>query len=791
MASTVAFSQQGTIRGVVVDAATDETLPATVQIFDASGQQVNATVTPISGIFSLKVAPGSYNVRLSMIGYGADTIKGVSVSLAQVVNLERIAISVDAGVLEEVNIVERQENDLLSLDRRVFNVSEDLNSTGGQAADILRNVPSVNVDLDGNISLRGNQNVRIWIDGRPSTLIGLDDQSAIQQLPASMIERIEIITNPSSKYDADGTAGIINIITKKTRRRGWNGNVAGGVGTNNKYDANAYLSRREGAWTFFAGYGYNYNYRDGFGYDSRTNFLPDTTFTLNSDETSFRKNESHNMRLGTDWEITNSDVLSFTASWNERVRTSPEYADYTNLSEGELVTSSFRDVTEIRDRNSQDLALHYEHDPESSNGEKWVADFSYSRSFDNDFQDVIWEFNEYNNSTDSLPNVYQQFFETELEQMYVGSFDYERQISDWGKLELGWKSIWESSDEVRDATIRYDKTESFEDDSLRSNAFYFAQDIHAAYGNFGFTMGTRWKAQVGVRLEQAFTGGVARGVEYPNNYFNLFPSGFLTYSISETQDIQVSYSRRIDRPSEWALNPIIDYEDPQNLRSGNPNLQPEYTNSTEMSYIWYYEGGSVSSAMYYQYSTNVFTRFRRILPDGTSLTTFENLRERVRMGAEFTATGQFTPWLDGRANFNMFQSYIIADNLQEDLNQTGFSWFARVGANIDLPWNLQTQLTYNYRGAEPTGQGFRRAIQSLDVALARDFLDGKLNVNLRLNDVFNTRDWEYSIESADFNQSFYRKRESRIFFVNVTYRFGTQEKSRAGDREPRADGEGN
>lgn len=779
----VSMGQIIEIKGNVVD-DTGEPLPAVVSVYASGSEQpIHAVRADFEGDFRVQLEEaGEYDVSLEMFGYQTLWRKGIRLVLGDVEILGDLVMETDANTLEEIEIVEDRPDALMGLDKRVFTVTDEVNTRGGQAADVLNNIPSVNVDLDGNLSLRGNSNVRIWIDGRPSTLLGMDDQTALQQIPASMIERVELITNPSAKYDADGTGGIINIITKKDRRKGWSGNVAGSLGTNNKYDANAFLSRREGAWTLFAGYGYNNNYRDGFGYDYRTNYLSDTTFSIRSDEESFRQNISHNFRLGADWSMTESDVISFSTNWNTRENISPEYAEYKNTALGNLVTASYRDVNEIRNRTNSDFALHYEHDADRDNKEKWVADFSYSRTLDNDFQDIIWEFTEYDNGTDSLPNVYQQFPETELEQMYVASFDYERNFDQWGRLELGWKSIWQSSDEVRDALIRYEPSEPFIDDTLRSNAFYFEQNIHALYGNFGMQLSNRWKAQVGVRLEQAFTGGIARGVEYPNNYFNLFPSGFLTYSIAENQELQLSYSRRIDRPSEWALNPIIDYEDPQNLRSGNPNLQPEYINSSELSYIWYYPGGSVSGAAYYQYSTNVFTRFRRVLPDGRSLTTFENLRERVRTGGEFTATGKFTSWLSGRANLNLYQSFIVAENLQADLNQNGFSWFTRVSAMVDLPWELQSQLTYNYQGAEPTGQGFRQAITSLDIAFSRDFLNDQLNLSLRVSDVFNTRQWEYSVNALDFNQEFFRKRESRILYLSMTYRFGIQDRSRSGDQ---------
>ncbi len=785
--ANVSFGQS--VSGTILDPE-GEPLPAGIRVFTAgTEEQVQSSAADIDGVFNIRLqGNGTYDIQFELVGYATEKIEGVEVSGST--DLGTTTLEQDVNLISEVEIVEDQPDALMGLDKRVFTVNDEINTRGGQAADVLNNIPSVNVDLDGSISLRGSNNVRVWIDGRPSTLLGMDDQTALQQIPASMIERVELITNPSAKYDADGTAGIINIITKRERRRGWSGNVATTVGTNDKYDANAFLSRREGNVTIFAGYGYNDNYRDGFGYDERLNLLPDTTFTLINDETSYRRGIAHNIRLGTDWQITDRDVLSATASWNQRRQINPEFADYTNLSNGQVVTSSYRDVAETRDRGSQDLAIRYEHDPNADNQEKWIADFSYSRSLDNDNQEIDWVFDRYDNSTDSLPNVYQKFPETELEQMVVGSFDYERNFEGWGRLEAGWKSIWNSSDEVRDAQIRYDKSEPFVDDTLRSNAFLFNQDIHAVYTNFGFTMGARWKAQVGVRLEQAFTSGVARGKEYPNNYFNAFPSGFLTYSATETQEFQLSYSRRINRPSEWALNPIINYEDPQNLRSGNPNLQPEYINSTELSYIWYYPGGSISGATYYQYANNVFTRFRRLLPDGNSITTFQNLRERVRLGAEFTAAGKFTSWLSGRANFNMYQSYIVADNLIEDINQSGFSWFTRVSAMVDLPWELQSQLTYNYMAAEPTGQGFREPITSLDIAFSKDFLDEQLNVSLRMTDIFNTRQWEYSIRADDFQQDFLRKRESRIFYVSLTYRFGNQDKSRTSDRMGGGEGGG-
>ena len=784
----------GTVTGTLIDGELDEPLGfASVAALDETGAILTGATTDIDGVYTLDglAVPGEYRLAFSFVGYADDTL---AVALTEAEPYASLApLTLRTGGVDLATAVVTEERALmeLGLDRKVFNVESNIAAAGGSATDLLRNLPSVVVDLDGNVSLRGSQNVRFLINGRPSGLTSGDPATFLQSLSAANVERIEVITNPGAGFDPEGTAGLINIILKREREDGLNGSATVNVGTNDKYDGNLSLNYRTGDWNPFLTVGGRYDVRDVEGF--RDQQLLDDAGALESTRFitfgGFRQNTGVTVRGGTEYNYSATGRVNLQATYqygegeSENTRRF-NFFDLDNLSTGSTIREEFEPEIE----REYEIRVDFEQElPGEGHGLSGVVQYGYSgeeetENYDEDVFDPQGIF---------LERVRQNAPVDEERVEMLGQLDYERRVDGGavlGELALtaGWRTTIErlETDAVFNdylpASDAFVKVDSF------SNLFQYDEDVHALYATAGAEPG-KWSLSAGLRAEQAFvTARTLEPVEqadvFENDYFELYPSVFVGRELKENLQAQVSYSRRINRPGHWAVNPFIDRGDPFNLRAGNPNLLPEIINSFEANLQHRFERGTLTTGAYFREKSDLITRIQTTegLPDGVVLSTRDNLASGRDYGLEVIATARPNEVLEFTFSGNAYRTEIDGDLGEGAVDVDGYLADGRGQVNAELPWGISAQATYFYRSPGVRPQGTIDAIHSLDVGLRRDVLAGRGAVTLRVSDVFDTREYRFLTEVGDLISDTRYKRESRIAYLGFQYRFGVD-----ADRRPR------
>ena len=746
--------QKFAITGRVVDAVTKTPLEfATVTIFsEKDSSLVDGSITEANGTFVIEVRPGSYYAKIEFISFKPKIISGIVVSRDEpVVELGAIDLEADTKMLAEVEVRAEKSQMQLSLDKKVFNVGKDLANSGGTASDVLDNIPSVTVDVEGNVELRGSGGVRILVDGKPSGLVGISNTNGLRQIPANLIDRVEIITNPSARYEAEGMAGIINIILKKDRKSGLNGSFDLTAGTPDEYGVALNLNYRKDRFNFFTNYGLRYRKGPGQGNQYQEFFSNDTTFI--TDQTSRRKRGglSNSVRFGADYFFNEKNIL--TTAFNFRYSNDDNfnkitYRDYINdLSNPTGVT--YRTDDEKETEPTLEYSLTYKKLFERQ-GHEFTADVSYQ----DNVEDENSEFAEESFTPDGLvktkSDLHQRSGNREAQSNLIVQLDYVQPFSKDGKFEAGLRSG------MRDINNDFLVEQEHGDDVWTplaglSNNFVYEENIHAAYAILGNKF-NRINWQVGLRAEYSdvLTELVQSDSTNHRKYASLFPSAFLGYEISEKNSVQVSYSRRIRRPRFWDLNPFFTYSDARNFWSGNPNLNPEFTDSYEVGYLQYFEKGSLTSSVYYRYTTDEIERIRTQVSDTSSYTQPVNLATSKDWGVEFTwSYDPIKNWrLNGNVNF--FRSITEGEYKGQVFDADTYSWFARLSSRVTLLKKIDLQANFNYRAPRKTTQGKSLAMWHVDPAASMDVLKGNGTLTLSVRDVFNTRRRRYITEGANF-----------------------------------------
>ncbi|MEM6726594.1 MAG: TonB-dependent receptor, partial [Bacteroidota bacterium] len=632
-------SSKGLVKGFIFDQETNVPLEfATVSIHKvADSSLVSGTITDDKGLFKLEVLPGRYYLSVDYLAYESKKIDGIEVKQNKLlVDIGRIILGSDAEALQEIEVRAERSQMQLSLDKKVYNVGSDMAAQGGTAADILDNVPSVTVDIEGNVNLRGSGNVRILVDGKPSTLIGISNSDGLRQLPANLIEKIEVVTNPSARYEAEGQSGIINIVLSKKQKKGLNGNFNINTGWPHNHGTSFNVNYRKDKFNWFLNYGVQYRERPGFGSLNQQVFSDAQTTILVQDSDRRRTGISNSIRGGADFSFTPKDIL--TGSFIYRISNDDNfvetrYEDFINtLDNPTLLTIRTDDEIELEP--NLEYSLNYKKEF-LLKGREWTVDLQFRESTETESSD----FNEATYNPDEtptgLPALIQRSANEEGEQTWLFQSDYIHPIGEKGKFEAGWRTQLRNIN--NDFLVEeFDNGEWLSLEGL-SNDFRYDEDIHAVYVLYGNKLG-RWSYQAGIRMEHSRikTNLITTGEVNERNFTDWFPSALLNYELPKANSIQVSYSRRIRRPRFWDLNPFFTFSDNRNFFAGNPNLNPEYTDSYELEHIKYWDQVSITSAVYYRHSTGWIQRIRRVADDGTSVTRPENLSTNDSWGAEFT-----------------------------------------------------------------------------------------------------------------------------------------------------------
>ncbi|WP_158607183.1 outer membrane beta-barrel family protein [Pontibacter oryzae] len=776
----------GNISGTVVEGPQKTPLgfANVVLLTPRDSSLVTGATTDVSGRFNLQPVPfGRYLLRISLVGYPTKYVKNLTVSAtAPTLQLATLTMQASTTRLNEVEIVTERELVEYDLDKRVVNVAQDVAAESGTVADVLQNVPSVTVDIDGNVSLRGSSNVTILVDGKRTSLANL----SLDQIPANLIESIELVTNPSAKYDPEGTSGVINLILKKEKKPGFNGSASVNVGTYENYNSSLNLNYRYDKWSLNAGYDFRHRTRPGTN-SSFTDYLGNTISNISGEDTiryNFLDQQrerdnldvSHNFRFGADYYLSPKRALSASVFYRTDDEEGSSNLLYRFLNTDRQEVGQRTRLTEDTEQGyNMDLNLGYRQTFERE-GQELTADLVYTNNFDEEGS----EFRETLQGRSSRQNTLTDDGNTR----FTAQADYVHPLSEDSRVETGFRSSFQRLDEdSRFFVFDFPESRFVFNDTL-SNHFVYDEQVHAAYANYS----NKYKSfsyQLGLRAEQTYTTSDQRTQEevYTNNYFSLFPSLFITHDINNDNKVQFSYSRRINRPRSRYLNPFVDRSDKFDVDYGNPKLNPEYINSLELGYLKYWGNSSANLSTFYRRTTNQVQRLRQeaqVTEDGETYTRFEttflNLASGSSYGLEFGATHTIGNWWRLNGSLSGFRTELNDTQGDTELSNQQLSWNTRINSTMTV-WNhLDIQLNAYYRAPTATIQGRREQLFSTGLGIRKDVLDKKGTVMLRVSDVFNTRQWNYTRFSDTFRTESNNRRQSRIFYIGFTYRLNSDEK---------------
>lgn len=774
------FAQKNSVlTGKLVDQSTSTAVDfASVALFNAANSQVAGMLSNEAGEFSFaNLAVGTYTLRVTFVGY-ENYEQLVSLKTDENKNLGTINLHrASAEVLDAV-VVEAEVPDMrLGIDRKVFNVSQSLLSEGGSATDLLENVPSLSVDMDGTVSLRGSSNVRILIDGKPSAMAGSDITQTLQSLPANSIQSIEVITNPSSKYDAEGQSGIINIVLKKNIRRGLNGMITASGGSYNNYDGGISLNYRDEKFNYYGNYNFRKSNRLGDGFNKNTN-LSNNGRTENTSENS-RKGNGHSGKLGIDYNIDDKTTIGLSSNFSIRDNNRSEELFYQYFNQPDLSGTSNRITEQNEDDFGYDLNLDFRRDFNRP-GENLMANFAYGKSTEDGIQHFNQVFSENGQPDDQrINNTSEVGKNANIQIDYVLPFDEEN------RLEAGYRT-----------SIRYDDEEQISDrfdpvsnslirDYDLTNRFEMEDIVHSVYSNYQNKITDKLGFQLGLRLEQAYLNTIYESLdpsvaeenhltEGKLDYLRLYPSLFLTQQLGEDEQLQASYTRRVRRPRGWQVNPFIDISDPMNIRTGNPNLMPEDIHSFELSYAKFWPMVTLTSSVYHRRVNDGIESIRTSANEETSATMSQwyNISRTDATGFELISKVTFSPKIDATANFNAFYNKYFGSE-EFNLEPTdGFNWDANISSNVKILKDLSGQIRAQYYAPRTRAQGTSIASFVMDAGVKMDVMNKKGSIMLNVRDLFNQRRWGGTTSTQYFTQEFERRWMRRTVTLSLSYRFG-------------------
>ncbi|WKW47426.1 TonB-dependent receptor [Myroides sp. JBRI-B21084] len=800
-ATTAVFSQeksQYTVTGNVVEKATNIPLEYASITIESTTNTTNITgdVTDIKGNFSIPVTPDTYKIKIEYLGYKTFTFEPKQIT--DDLNLGTITIEGDDEVLSAVVIETKRAAVELKLDKRIYNVGDNAIVKGGTASDVLDNIPSVEVDSEGNVSLRGNESVRVLIDGKPSGMAS-NIADALKMIPSESLDRVEVITNPSARYEAEGGAGIINIILKKGSNSGVNGSITANIGDPLSYGSNATLNYRKKNYNFYTNLGYSKNKTFGNSTNESQYFDENGNTTSFVDEysKSTRNRESFNGNFGFDWNLT--DKLTWTQGFTYRKGSgdNPRDLNYSNYdADKNLIYRNIRH-TEEKD-NSQTV--------------EYTTDFTYKFNDKGHQLYVSGSINKNNDNEDANIATINQVnellaqdvtFAKEDELRRIARVDYVLPFNENSQFEAGYLGNFNEI-ETKFNINTLNSGGVLEPNDLFKNNLEYIEKVHALYtqyGNkinkFGYMLGLRWEATE-IDVNQLITN------DYNNKkYNNFFPSAFLNYEVSNNENLTLSYSRRVRRPRGRMLNPISNYSSSINFFKGNPDLDPAFTNALDFGYMKKWGQLTLNTSIYYNHTTDATQFVRRV--DGVNeegipvtITGPVNLATEYRYGFELNANYNPFRWWRINANANLFQvstrgdySYVNyeGNSVYQNFDNDAFTWNGRINSRVTLPTKIDWQTNFMYSGAQKTAQGKVLGVASVNMALSKEVLKDKGTIALNVQDVFNSRKRMYETSIAQINSYAEMQWRERTINLSFTYRFNQTKADRQKEQRKQSSGE--
>lgn len=767
-------TKKATIKGKIVDTQTSAPLGyATIRVHKtADSSLVSGAISDDKGQFLVEVPYGKYYTVVEFIGY--KSLKGSMFEVSKeqsVQDLGVLKIETSSRTLDEVVVQAEKSSMELSLDKRIFNVGKDLANAGGTAIDILSNVPSVSVDTEGNVKLRGSDGVRILIDGKPSGLVSFKGGAGLQQLQGNQIERVEIITNPSARYEAEGMSGIINIVLKKERKQGFNGSFEVVTGFRPNFGVAANVNYRKNKLNFFLNYGIAYRIPISAGRLYQEVYGKDTTAILQQTNNGEVRTVANTIRGGLDYFFNDKNIL--TASYQFRRTdvlriTNNQYKDYINTLSN-LNTITDRQQRETEAEPYSEYAITYKK-TYNKKGQELIADVRYLTYWERSDQTFTQSSVFANGSPNKKGDLLQKSLNDEYENQLIAQLDYVQPIGKEGKFETGLRSSFR--DMVNDYIVTQRNEQGvFEPLPGLDNYFIYKENIHGVYGIIG-NKTKKFSYQAGLRAEMTDVKTILQETNQsnPRQYTNLFPSAHFTYNINQENAFQLSYSRRVRRPTYNDLSPYVTFSDQRNFFSGNPDLNPEFTNSFDLGHIKYFENGSFTSSLYYRHTNGKVLRIRRVDAQGFSNTRPENLATEDAFGAEFTSTYTPAKWWKLDFNFNFFRAITDGQNLDNTFKADTYSWFARQTSRFNLAQGTDLQIRANYEAPQQLPQGRRKSRTFVDLAFSKEILKGKGTLTFNVIDLFNSRYMRTVTEGLNFYTDATMGMRARQINLTVMYR---------------------
>jgi len=764
---------KGTISGKITDDSNGSPLEyTTVALYSFKDSSlITGTITDETGAFKMEASYGRYFLKLEFLSYKPKTITNIIVSGKKPeADIGTLGLQLSSEMLKEIEVSAEKGQVQVGLDKKVFNVAKDLSSIGGTAQDALQNIPSVDVDMDGSVSLRGSSNVRILIDGKPSGLTGISSADALEQIPANTIESIEVITNPSVKYDAEGMAGIINIILKKNKKKGLNGLLTLTAGWPQNHTGTLNLNYGTPKVNLFGSYSVRYRERPGLSISHRETTLNDTITYLDQDGQFVRTRFTHTGRVGLDLmpdnknTITASLMVRSTTGKNTR-ETEYQYSDFNRILTSVDNRSSLQNRTDL----NLDYSLNYRKRFKKKR-QLFTAAAQYSTGYEENDENITQQAYTLEFTSDGSMPLLQRSFSKESQNTLLLQADYTHPIAK-GKLETGYKSIIKNIDKDYDLEEYNDSTSNWDYLTGLSNQFLYDEQVHAGYAMFSSKV-KKFSYQLGLRAEQTYVTSrlVETNEEFKKNYLNFFPSIHLSQELKGDNKLQLSYSRRIRRPRFWTLNPFWSFSDPLNWWVGNPDLNPELTHSFEFGNMKYWQKSTVTASIYYRHTDGVIQRIRTLDSTGVSITKPQNLSSQESFGLEVTYSITPFKWWRFNGSFNYFRRIIDGGNIGEGYATDFYSWTGRINNNLTLWKKINLQVMFNYRAPRETTQGKRREMYFMDIGLKKDIMSKKGNISFRVSDVFNSRKYVTDTYGDNYYINSTYKHGIRTYYLSFTYK---------------------
>lgn len=767
----------GIVSGIVHDKLTNQHIEySNVLLFRAKdSSMVTGTITDTKGKFILRnLQPGKYYIRIQFIGYQNYEIPDVNISPKSAdIKLGDITLAPNSSSIQGVEITSERSLITNNLDKKVISVDKNMALGGGTATDVMENVPSVTVDEEGNISLRGKSNITLLIDGKPASQAGIAASDMLNQLPASAIESVEVITNPSVKYDPDGTSGIINIVLKKKALQGFNGMVSLNAGTGDKYNGSLVLNYRHDKFNAFFNADGRINNMIRNYQSTRISTGGEPVSVLDQSEEGKMTHNMGRLSVGFDYFIDTRNNITLSVSKR----------NMSFGSDGDLINHALTNDTLVRlfnrldesDRNidAYEYSLSYKHlFPQK--GREFTNDVIFSdNTMNSDSYITQKDFNL--NSLDIPSSISKQLNTSDNKnQMLTVQGNYVYPMSTGSRIEAGYKASVKNMLEDYDYKNYQPSDSTYISQEALKNRYDYNEQIYAIYGIYANSW-KKFRYQAGLRFEQVYTHSMVgldnNKTELNKQYSSFYPSFHTQYDIGKNKELQLSYSRRVRRPSPHEMNPYVDYGDSLNLRTGNPALKPEFTNSIEFGMLQYWNSNSLTASVFYRYTDDEVEHITGMLENGATLTMPVNISKETNYGLELVGTVNPTKWIRANGNLSFYRALMTAVPEYNLEGSDQFSWTARLNVAI-TPWKDGTfQVIGNYNSPRRSVQELDKARVFADMSFRQDLLKKKISVSLRLTDVFKTRRFDEIVYGDGFTTESQRRPQSRVLYLGIQYQF--------------------